>query len=279
MRSSLSKAIGVDLVNDNWVVFQDQSTQKAATKDEYNNGIQNLGLYEHEGPAKVNVEALQNKANLRVFREGAPFQWEDYKNGGQMSMRFKKSQTKQKWNELMSAVMSGKLPHVSTHVVGAVLSIRPGSNAAHLWCVNNEEVTKNHDILKFIGEHLGVHVVYLPFQILTRKNSQAMAKKAKVAQEEATAQPKQKFVEPAAALADEEDDLSAAPTPSGPGSQTPERLSLATEEASPEVQAAAAEFKGIDYSAPESKMPSFTTVATAAAVAMPFIGYALSFVY
>jgi hypothetical protein len=278
MRSTLSKACGVDIVNNNWVVYQDQSTQKAATKDEYSNGIQNLGLYEHEKPAKVNVDALPNKANLRVFREGASVQWEDYKNGGQMSMRFKKSQTKQKWNELMNAIMSGKLPHVSTHVVGAVLSIRPGSNAAHLWCVNNEEVSKNHEILKFIGENLGVHVVYLPFQVLTRKNTQAKAKKEKA--EASPVQPKQKerFMEPIEKvdLAAEEDSLSAAPTPSGPGSQTPDRVSLDSE-ASAEV--AAVEFKGLDYSSNSSKMPSFTTIATAAAVVMPFVGYAMSFVY
>lgn len=179
---SVMNDCGVEIVtrkmtnsNNKWVVYEDNSKK---VKDEFRLSVKPQGVFDAGNKAHFGgVDKLPQYSNVRIFRDGFSPNWEDYKNGGQLSMRFKKDSTLRNWKLLVNAVIEQRAPHMD-HILGLVLSIRPGSNAAHLWCADSNMIQKNADIMKFVLSMMNVHVVYVPFQVLKQRNQKNQEKTA-----------------------------------------------------------------------------------------------------
>lgn len=177
---------GVDIVrktnnsnNEKWEVYEDNA--KCNKNDEFSAKLAPKGYFDSSNPSHLGgVDKLPQYSNLRMFREGYSPNWEDYKNGGQLSMRLKKDSTLRNWKLLVAAVMEGRMPHMD-HMMGMVLSIRPGSNAAHIWCADSNAIQKNTEIMKYVLSLMNVHVVYVPFQVLKERNVKNQEKASKKA--------------------------------------------------------------------------------------------------
>lgn len=120
------------------------------------------------------TDTMSPSSNIRLFKEKLSPKWEDYKNGGQLSMRLKREVTPQVWANLTAAVLNGHIPHME-HIAGIVLSIRLNSNAAHIWVREATELSKNQAILHYCQKVLGVHAVFVPFQVMKSRNHRIRA--------------------------------------------------------------------------------------------------------
>jgi hypothetical protein len=156
-----------------WSVHKDLNNRIGHTRDEFESNLDFLGTYVETNPElqslATSIGSLKAPSNVRMFKKGASMKWEDYENGGQISMRLNRARTLPVWKKLVSALANREIPHFD-HMVGIVLSLRAQSNAAHLWVKAAPETKLNQDILKFLGDNLSVHVVFIPFKVMKSRN-------------------------------------------------------------------------------------------------------------
>jgi hypothetical protein len=215
--------------SNDWEVYEDFGSQSSNKLVEYKPDLKCLGLYDPTNPDQIiPVEGSENNGNLRIFRKGASLRWEDYYNAGQMSTRLKKEETTEKWTQIVHSIVNKKCPYVEKHVIGIVLSLRNGSNAIHVWCINNNQHQKNREIMQYLIREFKLHVVYLPFQILKKRHQarSAAQEKRKLSISSSGTDSTRNSVCSTIGMGsgDSESELSGIPTPQTPlseGSETP----------------------------------------------------------
>lgn len=273
MSSSRKWQCDVAFDGNDWEVYEDFGNQSNLL--DYKPAMKSLGFYNPTTPDQIlPIEDGEKNGNLRIFRKGASLRWEDYYNAGQMSTRLKKEETLEKWYQIVDSIIGKRCPHVEKHVIGMVLSLRNGSNAIHIWCINNNQHQKNREIMQYLIREFKLHVVYLPFQILKKRHMarQQAVDKRKSSLSSTDSGDRHSIC--STADVSSESDVSGIPTPddspASPGSSTPQKeeqdATMALLSGKPETQSASV----LQSQKKKPRMPELISIALCIAPVLCF---------